>query len=294
MAFIETKHQKILVFSGLFVLFYLVIWFFSLGQLILQGNTVPLLSIGFVAIAIQQLWKHRSRFTRFHPQEDDRLLGYASILLGLCLFAYSVGVQKSFSFQAIAIDFVILGMAWSHWGLKVFLRFPLDVSILLLGLYPNLEYLSHTVISWIAPEAWLEQFMAKASGLGLVLVGLQASSDGAYVRIPPNHSILIYPGCSGFGMALVLMGMGFLIGRMRGFSAVKILAFMTIGWALALLSNILRIMLMTVAIVNWGSSSFEFWHGPIGGQIFSSLLFTAYYYVAIGFMDFKINRKSIL
>jgi exosortase/archaeosortase family protein len=294
MAFIGTKHQKMLVFSGFFILFYLMIWLLSLGQMILQGNAIPLLNMGYVGLGIQTVLKHRSIFTRFQPQEDDRILGYALMILGMGLFVYAYGVQQSFSFQSIAIDFVILGMVWSHWGLRIFRRFPIELSVLLLGLYPNLEYLTHTVISLFVPIGWLEVFMAKASAVGLTLGGLQAGADGPYVRIPPQHSILIYPGCSGFGMALVLIGLGFLIGRMRGFSGAKTCFLMTIGWALALLSNILRIMLMTIAIVHWGTASFEFWHGPIGGQIFSSFLFTAYYYVAIGFMNLKITRKSIL
>ncbi|HTL88448.1 MAG TPA: archaeosortase/exosortase family protein, partial [Leptolyngbya sp.] len=50
-----------------------------------------------------------------------------------------------------------------------------------------------------------------------------------------------------------------------------------IGIGLALTLNVLRISVMVLAAVYWGEAAFEFWHGTIGGQIFSGVLFTLYY-----------------
>jgi exosortase/archaeosortase family protein len=90
-----------------------------------------------------------------------------------------------------------------------------------------------------------------------------------------------------------LIGVSFLLGRLMGMSWKKTIGLMLIGWGLAMLSNILRIMLMTIAVVYWGQKSFEFWHGPVGGQIFSGVLFTIYYYVVAGWMNLKFNSRGL-
>jgi len=51
---------------------------------------------------------------------------------------------------------------------------------------------------------------------------------------------------------------------------------------LALIFNVPRIMLLAIAAVYWGETSFKFWHGPWGGQMFSGVLFTVYYYAVMG------------
>ncbi|MFM2432056.1 MAG: cyanoexosortase, partial [Cyanobacteriota bacterium] len=111
---------------------------------------------------------------------------------------------------------------------------------------------------------------------------------GAYVLLPAG-AVWVGPGCSGFSMALVLLGTGFLIGKFTGMTWRKTLGIMLIGWFLAMIFNVPRIMLLAIASVYWGKQSFEFWHGPIGGQIFAGVLFTIYYYAAMWIID----RRSI-
>jgi exosortase/archaeosortase family protein len=57
------------------------------------------------------------------------------------------------------------------------------------------------------------------------------------------------------------------------------------GWTVAMVLNVPRIMLLAIASVYWGEHSFEFWHGPIGGQMFSAVMFTVYYYIAMWLVD---------
>ncbi|HEY9880475.1 MAG TPA: archaeosortase/exosortase family protein, partial [Leptolyngbyaceae cyanobacterium] len=66
------------------------------------------------------------------------------------------------------------------------------------------------------------------------------------------------------------------------------LAIMTMGIILALIFNIPRIMLLAIASVYWGKDAFKFWHGPWGGQIFASVLFTVFYYAVMAL----INRRT--
>jgi hypothetical protein len=41
------------------------------------------------------------------------------------------------------------------------------------------------------------------------------------------------------------------------------------------------VMLLAIASVYWGKASFEFWHGPIGGQMFAMVLFTIFHYMVM-------------
>ncbi|NJL38340.1 MAG: exosortase/archaeosortase family protein [Leptolyngbyaceae cyanobacterium SM1_4_3] len=51
---------------------------------------------------------------------------------------------------------------------------------------------------------------------------------------------------------------------------------------MALVLNIPRITLVTLASVYWGQYWFDFWHGSWGSQIFMSVVFTIYYYIIMG------------
>jgi exosortase/archaeosortase family protein len=70
-------------------------------------------------------------------------------------------------------------------------------------------------------------------------------------------------------------------------SFAKLAGMVAIGMVLALLFNLPRIMLLALSEAYWGSASFDFWHGIWGGQIFSTILFTIYYYVVMALVKHR-------
>lgn len=109
-------------------------------------------------------------------------------------------------------------------------------------------------------------------------MGQGAIAQGALVVLPPHGGIAIDSACSGFTWAIITGATGLVLatGHRQGWlrTALIILG----GVALALLLNVVRLVIMTLATVYWGEAVFEFWHGPWGGQILSGLLLTVYYY----------------
>jgi exosortase/archaeosortase family protein len=130
----------------------------------------------------------------------------------------------------------------------------------------------------------LEQIMAWLGAIQLNLIGFKAIAQGLYVKLPEG-AVMVGAGCSGFDMAYTLMGCSFLFGRFMNVSWRRIGVLIAVGWGLAMICNMPRIALLAIASVYWGKASFEFWHGPIGGQIFSAVMFTVYYYVAMWLVE---------
>jgi exosortase/archaeosortase family protein len=90
-------------------------------------------------------------------------------------------------------------------------------------------------------------------------------------------------------MATIIAAASLVLGIMLKQSAPKVTLMVVIGIVLALIFNIPRIMLMAVSEAYWGDAAFEFWHGFWGGQIFSTILFTVYYYVVMAL----VKRRSV-
>ena len=72
----------------------------------------------------------------------------------------------------------------------------------------------------------------------------------------------------------------------------RIIALTGIGILLALVANVPRIMLLAIAVVYWGKDAFEFWHDPIGGQLFATVLLTLYYYIAMTIIQSKPSPRN--
>ncbi len=98
----------------------------------------------------------------------------------------------------------------------------------------------------------------------------------------------VYWGCNGFDMALTMAVAGLIMGLFLKQNWLRILGFIAIGIVASLIFNVPRVMLLAVASVYWGHSWFQFWHGPWGGQLFSGVLFTVYYYLVM----WLANRQS--
>lgn len=136
--------------------------------------------------------------------------------------------------------------------------------------------------------------MAWLGGNALSMIGQPVSVQGPFLSLSstmnPEKAVEVASGCSGFDMAFPIAGFAFIMGMFFKQSWRKTFALMAIGVVLALAFNVPRIMLLAFAVVYWGKDSFEFWHGPIGGQIFSMIMLTAYYYIAMAIINYKPKR----
>jgi exosortase/archaeosortase family protein len=241
--------------------------------------------MGFIYWSVKRFWQCRHELINSVTSEEDRLIGHLLILSGAVMFSF---FHSSVSFQALLVMLILVGIACSSWGLSFFRKFPLASALLLISVYPCLNFLANTVRRTLWPNS-LESFMAWISGLALRAIGQSAVASGSLLslstQIQADKTVEVGSGCSGFDMAFTIAGVGLLMGLFLKQKWFKIGWIVVSGILLALMLNIPRIMLLAWAVVYWGKDSFEFWHGPIGGQIFAGILFTLYYYLVMWIVE---------
>ncbi|MBE9029523.1 cyanoexosortase C [filamentous cyanobacterium LEGE 11480] len=287
----RNAHRRYLTLASLLLLVYSVAFMGHQWQNLLKGSSDFILNFGFIALVVRNLYRQREELRSYKALSDDRLIGYVLMLGGGMMFlAVRVGTT-SISLQALAAMLIVVGMAASTWGLEFFTRFWSAAMLVLVALYPNIGYVAIRVFRFFTSKDSLEHLMAQAGSFSLNLFQFQALAEGVYVKFPEG-AVEVASGCSGFDMALSTVGIAFLMGQFMNASRLRTAMVMFVGWALAMLFNVPRIMMLAIASVYWGKESFDFWHGPIGGQIFSCILFTVYYYIAMWIIEYKSQPRK--
>ncbi len=278
------------VLVGLTVgLFYLPNWLPQLSARASQGSAGLTLILTCLSLALWQFWSQRSRIQKLTASEADQVLGHCLIVVCAGLFPFC---QFAVWAQAILWLGVLVGIALSSWGLAFFGSYPLPVLLLALTVYPKPGVLARTLWEALTPYKFLERHMAQASAAALRWVGQPAIAEGSVVAIPPSGAVDVDWGCNGFNMAFTLAAAGLIMGLLLKQRWQNTLIIMVVGAILALMFNVPRIMLLAMASIHWGQASFKFWHGPWGGQIFSGVLTTVYYYAVMGFVNYRPTRVS--
>jgi exosortase/archaeosortase family protein len=279
------RHSQIVSIGLLFILAYLPTWLGVIGRGILEGLSDSILNFGLLFLGLQTIHSQRHKLKELPAVEgDDRFLGYGLMLTGIITFIFFHSITVSPSFQALGVILILLGIAGATWGLGFFQCFPFSTLYLLISVYPCTSFIAIRVCRFFTSDNMLEQVMAYFGSIGLNVIGYKAIAEVVLVKLPEG-SVLVAPGCSGFDMAYTLVGCSFLFGVFMRVSWRRILALVVMGWTVAMVLNVPRIMLLAIASIHWGPKSFEFWHGPIGGQIFSAIMFTIYYYVAMWLVE---------
>jgi len=275
---LKTFHGKFVALSLIAGLIYLPIWLSVLCKItFIDGKSTILLNIGFLYLGITRLWRQRTLFTGNSALGDDRFIGYCLILGGIISFPFCL---DSSSLQAFVTMVILAGVFTSSFGASIFFCYPLALSMLFASIYPDWAFLSNFIFQLLTGPGFLERIMAQLGSNTLNMIGQSAAASGQYVNLP-SGSVLVGSGCSGFDMAFSIAGCSILLGLFLNQHWFRITFAVLIGIGLALILNVPRIILLTFASVYWGEGSFEFWHGAWGGQIFSGLLFTIYYYIVM-------------
>jgi exosortase len=153
-------------------------------------------------------------------------------------------------------------------------------ALVLVSMYPDFVWISNRIWRALTGPYFLENTMAMLGSFALQAFGFSAEAQGRFLSLPEG-SVEVASGCTGFDMAFVLVGISIVWGLFINQSWQRIGAVCLLGVAIAMVFNIPRIMLLAFAAIYWGQDSFDFWHGIWGGQIFSAIMFTAYYYAAM-------------
>jgi exosortase len=279
---VKTTHTRIIACGILVGLFYLPVWLGMLWHSIVGGGSSLVLNLGGIYLGLEMLWQQRGQLKQLEVTDEERFLGHAIVLGSAAIFSFCL---SSISLQALLVMLILIGIACSIWGFSFFKANWLPALLILIGVYPDLMFLANQLRVILTADT-LERFMTWCSSVTLQVMGYPAVAEGAILALPTGK-VQVASGCSGADMAFVLGGCSILLGLFMHWRLPKIIFMVVAGILLALVLNIPRIVLLTFAEVYWGRQSFEFWHGTWGGQIFSGIMFTAYYYLAMGIGDRK-------
>lgn len=283
----KTRHTRIVAAGLLVGAAYFPFWLLRLVQGSLVGAATILMA-AMLALGLYRLWQHRPQLTQLEASEDDRLLGHILIFCGIALSP--IGFFSEWA-QRLIFIVILIGVAMSSWGLTVFRVFPLPIALIGLGLFPQPTALAKALWEVFTPPKMLEQFMAWSGTVGLNAIGQPATQMGTVITLV-GKSVDVNFGCSGFDMATIMAVASFVLALFLKQPLPKVALMMGVGIGLAFLANIPRIMLLAASEAYWGRPTFHFWHGPWGGQIFSTILFTIYYYVVMAIAKQKPAENS--
>jgi len=279
--FARTRHGCVVLLGASIGLLYLPAWSDSLLRRALAGGSSWLLITAMLLYAGLDLRRQRSRLASAIATDADRTLGYALIGSGVVIYPLCRFALWS---QALVWLSVLLGIAISTWGFTFFRYCRLATLLIGLTVYPKLGILSRTVWDFFVPPNALENWMAQGATTVLKSLGWQVVADGRFMVFPEGQ-VEVGWGCNGLDMAITVAVMGWFLGLLFRQSTRRLLMLMGLGSAIALLANIPRLMLVAIAYVYWGEDWFAFWHGFWGGQIFSGILFTFYYYLTMSLLE---------
>lgn len=266
-------------------LFYFPTWLFQLfHRSLVQGSTALLIILFLSGLGAYQIWIKRLQLKMLLVLEVDQTIGYILIISSWVLFPFC---RFAVWPQAILWLLTLVGIAFSTWGGQFFVRYPLPPLLFAATVYPRPGVLARTLWQTLTPDQFLERLMAYLGSEALQLIGQPAISEGPFIAIPPSGAVHVDWGCNGFTMAVQMAIAGFFMGVFLKQNWITTGVMMVVGAILALIFNIPRIMLLTLASVYWGEGWFEFWHGTWGGQLFTGILFTLYYYAIMA----MVNRR---
>lgn len=284
---VRTTHGRIVLCGLLVGLAYFPFWFGFLAQRALKGASSWFLIASMLALGLSEFWFRRKRLLKLQASEEDQMLGHILIVVCVVLFPFFRFALWSQSLVWLA---TLIGIAISTWGLSFFRHFFFPAFLLGMSVYPRLGIISRNIWEFFVPPNSLENLMAQLGTMGLNLIGQEATANGRFISLP-DGTVEVGWGCNGLDMAVTMSAAGLLLGFLFRLTRSQTLLLIASGFTLAMIFNIPRIMLVTIANVYWGKWWFDFWHGFWGGQIFVGILFTIYYYVLMAMIKDEIKSS---
>lgn len=276
-----SKFGKFVLLGLVIGAFYFPAWFRYLFERVLLGKSGWFLILTLLFLAAYEIWTHREKLNKLSASEEDQLLGATFIVCAALLFPFFRFALWS---QAFLWLIVLIGIVLILYGVRFFGAFTLSTSLIALTVYPRVGLISRTVWEILTPPGSLENIMATISATLLRLFGWAANASGEFI-VFPDGAVIVGWGCNGLDMAITMGILSLFIGIIWQQPYRQIFALIPFVCLAALIANIPRLMLVSVAYVYWGTDWFKFWHGFWGGQIFVSLLFTMYYYAVSYYLD---------
>ncbi|WP_414550909.1 cyanoexosortase C [Anabaena sp. CCY 0017] len=285
---LKTHHGRMLNLAAVAGLLYFPVWAGTLLSSVISGNASILFNGGFLYFGLKKLWTERDTLRQVPVSRDDRLIGHMLIVGSAFWLPFC---RNSVSLQAFVWLIVVLGVGWSSFGFNLFRRYPIASAMILVSMYPSSVFLANRLFASIIEPRVVETFTAWLGSMALQVIGEPAMAAKNLIVVR-EQSVIVGFACTGFDMALSLTGLSFWLGLSLKQNWWRISMAMVSGIAIAIVFNVPRVVMLVLAVLYWGQSTFDFWHGPWGGQIFSGIMFTVAYYVV--FAIYQLNSTAAM
>ncbi len=200
-----------------------------------HGFLVPLVS-GFVA------WLERDARSQLRAARDFR--GAALLGLGLALYAAGLGFGDV-SLQGLALVTSLAGSVWLLRGPTRLRALAFPIGFLLFAVpVPD---------AWLAPViVRLQLFVSAGAVTILQAVGIEVVRDGNILQLAGGESLFVAEACSGVTSIVTLAPLGVLFARFSEREAWRRAVLVASVVPIAMLGNLLRVVLTTVAADRMG------------------------------------------
>jgi len=281
---LRTWHGRFLIIAIAISVIYMPAWLFTLFK-----SKTSFVSLCFLALGVSSLWKKREQLDKFNVTLEEKIIGYSFIVIDAFFF---FAFYDSLSLRYVNLVIILAGSAISSWGILFFRENVIAPIFIAVSLYPRLLFLFKKLWLSILDPYLLENFMAWVAGHALQLLGKPAIIQERFISLP-NGAIEVGPSCSGYAMAVTMACIGLMLGIFFKQGIYKTCLIVFLGVILALITNVPRIILLAYVVGYFDEAVFDFWHGPWGGQIFSALLFTPYYYIVMAIIHSKLKLLNL-
>jgi exosortase len=200
-----------------------------------HGFLVPVVS-GFVA------WLERDARSQLPSARDPR----GAVLLGLGLVLYAAGLGFGVvSLQGLALVTSLAGSVWLLRGPVRLRALAFPIGFLLFAVpVPD---------AWLAPViVQLQLFVSAGAGTILRAVGVEVVRDGNIIQLASGESLFVAEACSGVTSIVTLAPLGVLFARFSEREAWRRAVLVASVVPIAMLGNLLRVVLTTVAADRMG------------------------------------------
>lgn len=233
--------------------------FISLGGRFLATETYY--SHGFLVplVSAYLIWRKRKRLKELLPAPSCKS-GLMLLIAGLLLHFISTALKINFG-SYISLPIVMGGLVLYLFGKQIAreLVFPISFLIFMLPL-------PRVII--IAVSFKMKMLAAQISSGAVNMMGISAIRDGSTIYLP-NGSLLVGEPCSGLRSLISLLALGAVFTQFISGSRVKKNVLFLSAIPIALMSNVLRIILLLLTTFIYGEKvALGFFHDFSGMLVF--------------------------
>lgn len=218
-----------------------------------HGFLVPLVSAYLI-------WRKRKHLQALLPAAQSSRAGLILLVTGLLLHFISTALKINFG-SYLSLPIVLAGSALYLFGKKIAreLFFPLAFLIFMLPL-PN--------VAIIAISFKMKMLAAQLSSWTVNMMGIPITRDGSTIYLPQGFLVVGDP-CSGLRSLISLLALGAVFTQFIRGSVFRKSAFFLSAVPVALISNVLRIILLLLVTHVYGEKiALGFFHDLTGMLVF--------------------------